>query len=190
MALKKQWYEIVAPKLFSEKVVAETPAVEPKHLVGRKLEVSILEFMKDYSKFYIKLIMQIDRVEGQKAYTKLVGHDIMRERIYRMVRRYGRRVDVIEDVKTKDGINVRIKVVFVLIKRVGKSKKDITRAVARQKIKDMISVLTFEELMNMILSGELANEIRKEASKAYPIAAIEIRKTEVIEDKNKALASA
>ena len=87
LAIKKQWYEIVAPKMFGEKVVGETLAVEPKQLIGRKIETNLVELSKDFSKFYVKLHFQINNVEGNKAYTKLVGHDVMRERIYRMVKR-------------------------------------------------------------------------------------------------------
>jgi len=185
MALKKQWYEIVAPKMFEEKVIGETPAVEPRALIGRTMQVSIVELVRDYSKFYIKLILQIDRVEGSKAYTKLVGHDVLRERVYRLVQHYGRRVDVIQDLTTKDGIKVRIKTVFVLLKRVGTSMKDATRKVAKAKIEELVPKMTFEELIRSVISGEVASDVRKAASKVYPVASIEIRKTEVLHEKKK-----
>ncbi len=185
MALKKQWYEIIAPKMFEEKLVGETLAVEPKHLIGRILQISLIELVRDYSKFYIKLNLQVDRVEGNKAYTKLVGHDVMRERVYRLVQHHGRRVDVIQDLTTKDGVKVRVKTVFVLLKRVGTSMKDATRKAAKSRIEELVPKMTFEELMRSIISGELANEARKTASKAYPVASIEIRKTEVLHEKKK-----
>ena len=183
MALKKQWYEIVAPKMFGSKVVGETLAVEPKALVGRVLEISLMEISRDYSKFYIKLRLQIERVDGQKALTKFIGHDVMTERIYRMVQRYGRRVDVIEDVTTKDGVKMRVKVVFVLIKHVGSSTKDATRKAGREKLKEVASSTNLEELVNMIIRGELGQEIRKARNKVYPVASIEVRKTEIMEEK-------
>ena len=187
MALKKQWYEIIAPPMFDEKIVGETLAVEPRHLIGRTLQVSLVEVIRDYSKFFIKLDLQIDRVEGQKAYTKLVGHDVLRERVYRLVQHHGRRVDVIQDLTTKDGVMVRIKTVFVLLKRVGTSMKDATRKVARAKIEEIVKELTFEELIRSIINGEIQNEVRKAASKTYPVASIEVRKTEVLHEKKKSI---
>lgn len=185
MALKKQWYEIVSPKMFGGKVVGETLAVEPKSLIGRTLEVSLMEVSRDYSKFYIKLRFRIERVDGQKAMAKFIGHDTMRERIYMMVQRHGRRVDVIEDVTTKDGVKLRVKIVFVLLKRVGASKKDATRRVAREKLIEIASNTNFEDLINMIIKGELAQQIRKECNKMYPVASIEVHKTEVLEERKK-----
>ena len=81
MAIKKQWYEIISPKMFGEKVVGETLAVDPKSLVGRKIEVSLMELSRNYSQFYIKLEFRVEKVEGNKAFTTFVGHDIMRERV-------------------------------------------------------------------------------------------------------------
>ena len=179
MAIKKQWYEIMSPKLFGEKVVGETLAVDPKNLIGRKVAVSLMEVSRNYSKFYIKLDLQIDRVEGGKAFTKFVGHDIMRERVYRMVQRHGRRVDVVQDVTTKDGKKVRIKTVFMLIKRVGKSTKDAARKMAKDMVDDMAKEMTFEEMINSIIAGDIQHDIRKECTKIYPIGSIEIRKTEL-----------
>lgn len=183
MALKKQWYEIIAPKLFGGKVIGETLAVEPKSLIGRMLEVSLLEVTRDYSKFYIKLRFRIDKVDGQKALTTFIGHDTMRERVYRMVQRYGRRVDVIEDITTKDGVSMRIKIVFVLLKRVGTSMKDATRKVAREKVVEIASNTNFEELINMIIKGDVAQQIKRACDKVYPIASIEVHKSEILEEK-------
>ena len=180
MAVKKQWYDIIAPKMFGEKVVGETMAVEPKQLIGRTLEVNLIEMIQDYSKFYIKMKLRIDRIEGQKAFTKLVGHDTMTERVYRMVQRHGRRVDVVQDLATKDGVKVRVKTVFVMLKRVGTSMKDATRKVAKEAVDEVLKDCTFEDLVEMVISGELASIVRKACNKVYPVASIEIRKTEVL----------
>jgi len=183
MAIKKQWYEIMSPKLFGEKVVGETLAVDPKNLIGRKVAVSLMEVSRNYSKFYIKLDLQIDRVEGGKAFTKFVGHDIMRERVYRMVQRHGRRVDVIQDVVTKDGVKLRIKTVFMLMSRVGTSTKNSARSVAKEFINNFAGEKKFEELVELIIRGDLQSHLQKECSRVYPVSGMEIRKTELLGQK-------
>ncbi len=185
MALKKQWYEIISPKAFGEKTLGETPAADPKSLIGRRIAVSLLELSRDYQKFYIKLLFQVDSVQGTKAHTRVVGHDIMRERIYRMVQRRVRRVDAIQDVTTKDGAKVRIKTVFVLIRRVGTSIKSATRKKAKEIIDASAKEKTLEELIQMMILGELQQTIRKECSKISPLGNIEIRKSEIVPEKKK-----
>src|SRR3989344_6210077 len=167
MALKKQWYEIISPKMFGEAVVAETVAADPKNLIGRKVQFSMLELAKDYTNFYVKADFQVDRVEGSKAYTKFVGHDIMRERIYRMIQRRFRRVDCIEDVTTKDGVRVRVKIVYTLIKRVNTSIKGATRSKCRELIHTAAGSMDFEEFAKMMITGRLSASIRKELIKIY-----------------------
>ncbi len=183
IAIKKQWYEIMSPKMFGERVVGETLAVDPKYLIGRKIHVSLMEISRNYSQFFIKLDLQIEKIEGNKAYTKIIGHDIMRERVYRMGQRHGRRVDVVLDVTTKDGVELRIKVVFMLLRRVGTSIKDSARAYARQAVEEYVKENKFEDLLDKIIKGEMSVQLKRECSKIYPISALEVRKTEIAEEK-------
>jgi len=188
MALRKQWYEIISPKMFGEKVVGETLASDPRQLIGRTIEVSLMELSRDFSRFYIKLVFQITEVNGQKARTKFIGHDTMYERVYRMVQRHTRRVDVIQDVVTKDNIKVRVKLIFTLLRRVNTSLKTDARALAKEIIETAAKENSFEDFINMIIKGELQQVIRKGCGKIYPVGNIEIRKTEVLEQKAKKLA--
>ena len=109
----------------------------------------------------------------------------MRERIYRMVQRRVRRVDVVQDVKTKDGLKIRIKTVFVLIRRVGTSIKSATRQKAKEIIEAEPKDKTFEDIVRSIISGELQQLVKKECSKVSTVGNIEIRKSEIIPEKKK-----
>ncbi len=187
MAIKKQWYEIIAPKMFDEKKIGDTLTSDPKHLVGRTISVSLADLTGDYSKFYTKLLFRIESIDD-KAYVKFIGHECMQERIYRMVHRYMRRVDCVEDVVTKDNNKVRIKVIFILLKRVNTSIKDSARRKTRELLNKIAAENTFNDFINMILKDELQNTIRKEVSKIYPVGNIEIRKSELMEEKTDKIA--
>ena len=170
----------MAPEMLGSGVIGETMAADSRQLAGRKIDVSLMDISRNYSKFFVKVRLQIDKIDGNKAHTKLIGHDVLRERVYRMVQRHGRRVDVVQDVTTKDGSRVRVKTVFMLIKRVGASTKNATRKVARGMVEEAAGKATFEEFINSIISGDLQHKIKKDASKAYPIGSIEIRRTELL----------
>ena len=181
MAVKKQWYEIIAPKMFGEKPVGETPAANPKQIIGRTVKVSLMDMSRDFSKFYLKMLFRIVSVEGSKAYTKFVGHDIMRERVYRMVQRRLRRVDCVQDAETKDGHTLRVKTVFVLMKRAGTSLKDAARKKCREVVEQSLKENSLEDAVKLIISGELQNKIKKECYKIFPVGNVEIRKSELKE---------
>lgn len=180
MPVKKQWYEIVAPKMFGEKIIGETLTLDPKHLAGRKVNVSLSDMTGDFSKFYVRLNFQVNKIDGTRAFTEFVGHDTMRERIYRIVQRRGRRVDVVQDVVTKDGIKLRVKTIFVLIRRVGTSMKAATRKKAREMIDETAKETDFGDFMKMIFSTQLQVKIKKACSKIYPTGNVEVRETEVL----------
>lgn len=188
MAVKKQWYEVMAPEMFGGKPIGETLAADPRQLMGRTLNVSLIEISRNYSKFFVKLKVKIDAIDGHTAHTKLVGHECMRERIYRMVQRHGRRVDAVQDVVTKDGVKVRVKTVFMLIKRVGGSTKDETRKTAIDLIGEAAKKMNLDEFINSVINGDLQYKLKKDCSKVYPIGSIEIRRTEVVDEKKVAAA--
>lgn len=180
MVLRKKWYEIVAPKMFKEKVVGETMALDPKNLMGRKIEVSLMNLTKDYSKFYVKMVFKVNKIENARAFTELAGYDTMREMVYRMVQRRMRRVDVIQDVTTADGKKIRIKTVFVLVRRVNTAIKNAARAKAKGMIEKTAKENKLEDLIKIVLKSDLQKKVRKECSKLYPVGNIDVRKIELL----------
>ncbi len=186
MAVKKQWYEIIAPKMFDEKTIGEALAADPRELMGRTIETSLAELDRAMTKFYMKLKFQVTRTEGSKAYTEFVSHSVMYERIYRIVQRHMRRVDCIQDITTKDGKRIRVKTIFVIARRVNTSLKKATRHAAEELVEKAVQNYTLEELINAILDDELQQSIRKELNKIYPVSVVEIRKTELLPEKKAA----
>ncbi|MCD6557581.1 MAG: 30S ribosomal protein S3ae [Candidatus Aenigmarchaeota archaeon] len=182
MAVKKDWYEIIAPKFLGNHVVGETLTGNPKTLKGRTVEVSMMDINNDFSKFYIKLKLQVTEVDGKKLYTRFIGHDILKEKIYRMVLRRRRRVDSIDLVRTKDGKTIRIKTITIILRRTKTSIKEAVRKKISEMIRDVAEKNTMEELVKSILSGSLQKSIRDQLKKIYPVGEVEIRKSEIIEN--------
>ncbi len=185
MAAKKKWYEVYAPKLFGGKLIAETPSFDASKLIGRKIEANVMTLLKEYSRFFVKLFFKIDKVDDTKAYTKFTGFECMRERIYRMVQRRSRRVDLIHYVTTKDGKKLRVKIIFILIRRVNTSTKSASRAEMKKYIEDYAGKKNFEDFVIEAIKGVVQEKAKKACSKVYPIGDIEIRKVELIEEKKK-----
>ena len=180
MALKKTWYEIVAPKMFGEVIIGNTLAFDPKNLIGRNIKVNLNELGREYSKFYMKMIFKIENIDGTKALTRFAGHDVTTERIYRMVQRRTRRVDCIVDTQTNDGQKIRLKVIAILVKRVGTSVKDNVRKKIKEIVENFVKDVTLEALIKSIVNDELQKIVREDSKKIYPIGAVEVRKSELL----------
>ena len=48
----KDWYTIIAPKIFQEKVLGETPGDDVKKVINRSVEVPLVLLTNDMSKYY------------------------------------------------------------------------------------------------------------------------------------------
>lgn len=185
MAVKKQWYEIISPKLFGSKVIGETPASDVKALVGRKVGVSFAELSGDFSKYYLRANLRVESVNGDKALTAFVGHEIMRERLYRMVQRRAKKVDAIQDCKTKDGAKLRVKTVAIIRTKGGASVKSAVRKKMKETVDAIVKENTLDQIATMIFSGEFPQKIRQECKKISPVSAVEVRRTQLITEKEK-----
>jgi small subunit ribosomal protein S3Ae len=179
MAIKKIWYDIVSPPMFGSAVVGQTLAAEPKQLPGRSLKIALPDMGIDSKKFYIKTDLRIESVDGTRALTKFVGHECVHERISRMVQRYSKRIDCIQDVDAKDG-KIRVKTVMIIPKRVSTSIKDAVRAKVRETVSQLVPSMSVEEFIKAVIDDRFQSEIKKSCRKIYPLGIVEIRKSEVL----------
>ena len=178
MASKKKWYEVEAPKMFENKVIAETPASDSKHLIGRTIEVNLIDLVKDTNKFYMKIYFKIIEVDS-KCRNEFVGHAYFRDRIYRMVQKGVKKVNSIDDVVTKDSKKIRIKSMAVVGMTVPTSIKNKIRLEISKTMKDVAKKYALDEILQMIINNELERLARDKCSKIYPTAKVEVYKSEV-----------
>jgi len=172
----KQWYEILAPDFFKNKVIGETLAGDPKTLEGRKIGVTLSSLTNDLSKYYMKIYFKINKLTENKAYTEFDSFECMKDYIIRMIKHRIERLDTVQDLETKDKIKIRVKCVIVVNRRVSqKIRKSISKFV-KTEIEKEISSTELDRLLKKIINDDIKNKIIKKASKIYPIRYFEIRK--------------
>jgi len=179
-AKAKEWFTIIAPKLFDEREIGRTMASDPKGLVGRRIALSLMELTNDFSKYYVKFVFRITRVEGNKAFTEFDGSECMRDYVSRMVLRRVRRIDAVQDITTKDGIKIRVKTLAIVSRRVKSSIQKKMRASIKEIIKSEVEGSILDEFIERVITDDIKNRILRECRKDYPIRNFEIRKTEII----------
>ena len=175
---QKQWYTILAPTTFEEREIGKTFVAEANNLVGRRITVSAIDLTGDFSKYYVKFIFRITKVDGNKAHTTLDGTEILRDYISRMILRRVRRIDTVQDLKTKDGAMVRVKSLTVIGRRVKSSIQKEVRVAVKELLQDFVSESTLDDLVEKLLSDEAKNRILQEVRVIYPIRNFEFRKLE------------
>jgi len=179
-AKDKKWFTIVAPKIFGEKELARTVTNNPSSLTNRKINVNLMELTNDFSKYYMKFIFKIKRLEGDKAFTDFDGSECLRDYISRMILRRVRRVDTVQDLITKDGKKIRVKGLAIISRRIKSTIEKSIRNTLKDMIKTEVENSTLDEFIKNIITDEIKHKILREGRKVYPIRNFEIRKTEVM----------
>lgn len=174
----KEWFTLVAPKLFKEKIIGETPTSDPKSLIGRKTEVNLINLVEDLSKYYIKFYFKVNEIKDDKAYTEFSGLECMRDYISRLIRYGIARIDTVQDLTTKDNKKIRMKSIIVTSKKIKKNVEITLKKFVEDKIKKEVESSSIDELIEKTINDHIKNSVFKEGKKIYPIRAFEIRKIE------------
>lgn len=179
--LQKNWYEVQAPSIFDEDVVAETPAEKESQVIGRTVKENLNDLMDSTEKYYADVTMKVTDVEGNKAFTEITEMSVSSEYVSRMIREGSDRFDHVIDVRTSDDRKVRVKVVGATLRRTSSKKLTAVRNMIKDTVKEKAGEQTYEELMENIFTDNIQEEFRDEADQIYPFRQLEIRKTELME---------
>ena len=172
---KKQWYSIVAPKQFENVVLGETLVYDPQSMVGKTLSHSLMNLTNDVKKQNINVHFKVTEVEGDKAKTVIYGYEIIPSSLKRFVRRNSEKIILSFQCETSDNISLRVKPLLVTRGDVKGSVAARLRHTLYQHIIKTIKGLTYDELINELISHKLQSGIRESLHKIYPLKICEIR---------------
>ena len=175
----KDWYQIVAPKFLREISIGETPAIDPNQLKGRVIETSLMELTNDPRKYYIKVFLSIDNIDGNRASTRFHGHNCTRDYIARIVQIRTSRIDTNDVIELKDG-KIRLKTIAISNRAVQSKIIVKLRRAIRKMIKEKLSEMTIEDFVKNLTFGKVQIEIKEDMSKIYPLRFFEFRSSEVV----------
>ncbi len=175
----KQWYNLVAPEMFGKANIGETVADVPEKLIGRIIEVTLGELTNDLSKQNIKLLLKVNSVGGDSAYTKFTGHQLTQDYLRSLVKRQTSNIETNVSVKTRDNYTIRVKPSCFTIKRARANQVKAIRAIMNSVIINRAKELDMEQFIQEIVTGKLSASIYHDVKPVYPLRRVEVRKTEI-----------
>ncbi|MEM0333276.1 MAG: hypothetical protein QXX30_02295 [Candidatus Aenigmatarchaeota archaeon] len=175
---QKVWLKIVSPSYLGGKILGEIPANEPEAVLGRRIIISAIDVLEDLNKYYIKFSFKVGKVEGENAYLYFDGLECTRDYISRMIRRRVDVIDLVFDKKTKDGIDLRIKMI-VVTRKVPRGIRTKIRKILMDVIGKDIENLSLKEFLSKVLSDDYKKSLEQTIKKIYPPRFLEFRKIEV-----------
>ncbi|MEM4557509.1 MAG: 30S ribosomal protein S3ae, partial [Desulfurococcaceae archaeon] len=168
------------PPLFGNMSLGTIPSDDPDKLIGRVLETTLYDITGDITQVHVKLYFQIVSVEGDKAITRIKGHELARDYMKSLVRRKSSKIQGIFDIQTKDGYVLRITIITLTSYRCKSSQKIAIRKLMKEYIVKKASEATLDELYTEILNGKISNDIHALAKKIYPVRRVEVYKTKLL----------
>lgn len=176
----KDWFNILAPRDLGSKLLGQSPATDPKTLVGRTMEFGAAEITGDNSKYYMKLSVRIINVEGRTCLTSFNGFECTRDHLLRMVRKRNQKVETVIDVSTKDGWILRMKPWTILNGKPPTKVETKMRHFVMNFFNDAASKSNMNDMLRKILTTEMQMMLKKSGSKIYPIRFSEVARIKVL----------
>jgi len=176
----KDWFVILAPKIFNEMQLAETPTTDPAMLVGRNVEIAVSDLLGQPGKYYMKVFFKITDVDSRNAYTRFNGYSTTREYLYRVVRKRLQKVESVNVFDTRDGWKLQITSIAVLNRNSDSEIQKKVRHIMVSHISEVAKKSAIDDILKKVIEGSLQKEIRKLGNKIYPIRFCEIAKIEVM----------
>ncbi len=177
----KQWVTVLASPSFGNAPIGRVPITDVEKPAGRVVETTLYDILKhDPQHYSFKLYFQIDRVEGDTAYTILKGHEFSREYLRSLIRRGSSMSDLIKDYKTKDGYTVRVYTIALSQGRMNSSKKHEIRMIMDKIIGERAAALEYDQFVQETVLQKLASDVYNEAKKVTRLRHVGVRKTKLI----------
>ncbi len=177
----KTWLSVFSASVFGNIPIASIPVNEPGNAVGRVVSSSLYDLFKDDpANNNIKLYFQIDKVEGDKAFTHVKRIEYVHEFLRGLIRRGSSIVELIKDYHTVDGVKVRIYVNVFTQKTINTSKKHDIRKGVDLALSSKVPSISFDQLVQIAITGKLAESIGENIKKIERIKHVGIGKLKVL----------
>ncbi|MCL4333884.1 MAG: 30S ribosomal protein S3ae [Candidatus Thermoplasmatota archaeon] len=177
----KSWYTILANESFGKKEIGSSPASSPEEMIGRVSEASLSDITGDFKQSHIKLFFRVTKTEGDRAFTEFEGHEINQDYIRRMIRRRKTRIDLVVDTVTSDNVNIRIKPLIVVDRKIINNVETGIRNKVAEFLKAKVREQPISQFVVYMLSPQIYNDLYDQIKVIYPAKKIEIRSSEIFE---------
>src|SRR3989338_1027926 len=109
----KSWYSIIAPEMFDSREIGQLVSSDEANLLNRIVKVGLGDLLGSFSQStaYTSLFFRVKEVKGKSAHTAFIRHELVPGYVRTLARRRRSVINQVDDVTTRDGVRVRVKVI-------------------------------------------------------------------------------
>jgi len=194
--LKKEWYDIKAPGVFSVRGCGKTlvsrtqgTKIATEELKGRVLEVNLADLNMDEDQSSKKVRLCIEDVQGRNCLTDFHGMSLTRDKQCSLIRKWHTLIEAHVDIKTTDGYMVRLAVIAFTKRRADQVKTNCYAQTAqirkiRKKMVDIVSAEAskgqLRDLVKKLIAESIGKEIEKQTQGIFPLKDVLIQKVKIL----------
>lgn len=179
--LKKEWYPILAPKIFQNAVLGETHVYEPGQMIGKGVTVNLMSLTNDVKRQNINIHFEVFDVQNNKAFTNIIGYYMVQSSIKRMIRRNIEKISMSFPCKTSDNKNIQLKPLLITRSSTTGSVATRIRKNAQDFLVKYVNSISYDNLINDLVNHTLQSSLKKTLSKIYPLRVCEIGSMELVD---------
>ena len=178
--IKKEWYPILAPKIFQNAVLGETPVYDPQQMIGKSMTKNLMNLTNDVKRQNININFKVVDVQNGKALANVVGYYMVQSSIRRLIRRNIEKIIMSFPCKTSDNKNLQVKPLLITRSATTGSVATKMRKNAQDFLVKYISAISYENLVNDLVNHKLQSSLKKDMNKIYPLRVCEIKSMEIV----------
>ena len=171
---RKRWITIISPAEFHKVELGTTIVEKDSNLIGRVIRANLGDLISQRQKRHVTMMFRVTGVAGDKASTEMVGHKISPSYMGRLTRRRSSKMEVVQDVRTKDKKKVKVKSVVISLKKIKQRQKTAIRKIMKEAIEQDAKALDYKKLMQNLIFGETPSKIFKDAKKIVSVKRVEV----------------
>ena len=195
--LRKEWYSVRAPAVFSVREVGKTMVtkstglkIASESLKGRVYEANLADLTANEDDGYRKIKLKCEEVEGYNVLTTFYGMDLVRHKMGSMIKKWQSLVEAYVDAKTTDGYTVRVFCIAFTKKKPNQVKKTCyaktghikkIRAKMIHVMKSHVMKSDVKSLTKKLITETIGKEIEKGCVQIFPIQNCYIRKVKLLQ---------
>lgn len=180
---KKNWYPLIAPSLFKNSVLGETLVYDENAMMGKTITQNLMNLTGDVKKQNTNINFIVTKVENSKALTDIIGFYMIQSSIKRLTRRRSEKIELSFICDTSDEKHIRIKpLIFAISNTKGSVRSHIRRTVTDFLVKT-IKKMTYNDLINDLISHKLQMTLRDNIKKIYPVRVCQIKSMYIEKEK-------
>ncbi len=181
---RKNWFKVIAPKLFGNKEIGESYLTAAEDAVGRSLSVNLRELTGNVKDQNTHVQFRITGVKDNQLQTEPIGYKLSASYVKRLVRKNTARIDDHFILKTKSGETAILKGFVVARNRIQKSVKTEIRKQLHAALQEELAKVSFSEFVGNLVAHKVQGGLKKKLSKVYPLRDVAIRVLTLVEKKS------